>query len=143
MDKEIRRETEEHMRKAVEHLLYEFSSVSGNVIPNKGAIGSGMIILPENFTPFNRAVLMDLREMTNPFPVWRDIILNILAFIPIGLVLAYLMRGRFPSWGVVLIITAVSFGLSLNIELLQSYLPRRWSTAGPSPPARRSRPLRR
>ncbi len=109
-------------------VYYDFTKGSGSLIPNGGEGKVGPLVVPKSFVPLRRAVLMDLAEIWVPMPLWGDIVLNILAFIPIGLLVGAILRGRLGVGSVILVALGVCFTLSLGIEVLQSYLPGRWST---------------
>jgi len=107
---------------------YQLTDPNPLEIPNQGGGDTGPLIIPERFTPYQRATLMDIGDLWAPRPIWGDIILNVFAFIPIGILLAILLSRGFRPVTVLLLVLAAAFGLSLCIEVLQAYLPRRWST---------------
>ncbi|MDH4071042.1 MAG: VanZ family protein, partial [Ignavibacteria bacterium] len=109
-------------------LLYDFSGVQTDSIQNTGTSGTGPIVIPKQFRPRHRAVLMDLGESGAPFPIWRDIVLNVLAFLPVGFMLSLVLPERMKPWIVLVVVVLATVSLSLSIELTQAYLPRRWST---------------
>lgn len=109
-------------------LAYDFSEGRTDSVQNTGTGGAGAVLIPEQFRPRHRAILMDLGESGAPFPIWRDLVLNVLAFLPLGMMLSALFPGRVKPLVVLVVVAAAAFGLSLTIELLQAYLPRRWST---------------
>lgn len=108
-------------------LDYRFGSENRNVA-NDGRIGSGPVMIPERFQPYQRAIPLTIEELWNPPPIWSDIILNILGFIPVGFLLAALLRPKLGVVPTVLIVLLVSFVFSLSIEFLQAFVPKRWST---------------
>lgn len=104
-------------------LHYQFSEIEGGSVRNSGTGSTGPILISERFEPLHRSVLMEA-----PFPIWSDITINIIAFLPIGMMIALIMAGQVKPWQVVVIAGVAAVGLSLTIELMQLYLPRRWST---------------
>ncbi len=109
-------------------MSYEFQSSTGGSIANAGTGEAGPLFIPELFVPFRRSSLMDIEDLWAPKPIWGDIILNILAFVPLGVILSILLGRAFHPVTVLLLVLVAAFGLSLCIEVLQVYLPRRWST---------------
>jgi glycopeptide antibiotics resistance protein len=106
---------------------YQFDRLDEREVQNLGIGDVGPLIIPESFVPFNRAILMH-KEVWIPRPIWRDIALNILAFVPLGTLIALNRQHSRNLIMTLALALGVSFGLSLGIELLQSFLPRRWST---------------
>jgi len=107
---------------------YDFRQATGTAVMNTGVSNVGPLVLPENFVPFRNSVLMDLKDLWNPLPIWGDIVLNILVFVPIGVLVAAAAGPNMRLSRVTLLAVALSFLISLSVELLQSLLPRRWST---------------
>jgi hypothetical protein len=107
---------------------FSFRDEAAGEIVNAGSGDTGPLKVPDRFVPFRRAALMDIEDLWGPRPLWGDITLNVLAFVPIGIVLSLLLRRGFRPLIVLLIVLVAAFGLSLCIEALQVYLPRRWST---------------
>lgn len=109
-------------------LHFDFTKAESSQVVNSGKADVGPLIVPKRFVPLRRAVLMDLEELWFPLPLWGDIVVNVLAFVPIGLLIALILEKKLRVGTVVALAVVASCGLSLGIELLQSYLPRRWST---------------
>lgn len=107
---------------------YDFNSGSGAVIQNMGSGSSGSVIIPPEFSPLRRPMLMDFEETWNPYRIWGDMVLNVLAFIPFGFMLSELLCRRVGIGMMIAISLAAVFSFSLGIEVLQSFLPKRWST---------------
>lgn len=59
---------------------------------------------------------------------WFDFILNCLAYMPMGFLLAYMLHNRMPAIRVVLLVTLACLSLSLAMEYAQLYLPVRVSS---------------
>jgi VanZ family protein len=60
--------------------------------------------------------------------VASDVVLNVLAYVPLGLLLALSWMGRLPRWAAALLGILVPAVLSLAIEFTQAYLPTRISS---------------
>ncbi len=60
--------------------------------------------------------------------VASDVVLNILAYMPLGLLLTLLWMGRVPRWLAVVLSVIAAMSLSLSIEFAQAYLPTRISS---------------
>lgn len=56
---------------------------------------------------------------------WTDITLNVLAYVPLGLLLCLALLPRLPRWVSALFAGAAGAGISLGMEMLQTYLPAR------------------
>jgi glycopeptide antibiotics resistance protein len=107
---------------------FQFNDQTPGEIRNFGAGETGPLHVPEYFIPYRRASLMDLGDTWAPRPLWGDIALNVLAFVPLGVLLSFFLGKAFHPVKVVILVVLAGFGLSLCIEMLQVYLPRRWST---------------
>ena len=57
-----------------------------------------------------------------------DVVLNILAYVPLGLLLTLLCMGKVPRWVAVALGVTAAMLLSLSIEFAQAYLPTRISS---------------
>ena len=64
-----------------------------------------------------------------PYIVASDVVLNILAYMPLGLLLSLLWMGRAPGWVAVVLSAAAGMLLSLSIEFAQAYLATRVSSS--------------
>ncbi|MBI3528825.1 MAG: VanZ family protein [Betaproteobacteria bacterium] len=60
--------------------------------------------------------------------VVSDVVLNILAYMPLGLLLTLSWMGRVPRWVAVVLSVTAGMLLSLSIEFAQAYLPTRISS---------------
>jgi hypothetical protein len=107
---------------------FVLSDGPASTIANQGRGDTGPLVVPERFRPYRRSTLMDIDDLWAPQPIWSDIVLNVVGFIPVGILLTVLLRRGFHPIVVLLLVLITAFGLSLCIEMLQAYLPRRWST---------------
>ena len=57
-----------------------------------------------------------------------DVVVNVLAYVPLGLLLTLLWMGRVPRWAAVALGFGAGMLLSLSIEFAQAYLPARISS---------------
>ncbi|MFH2043167.1 MAG: VanZ family protein [Acidobacteriota bacterium] len=109
--------------------LYNFTEKRGAIIHNR-VTADDTLIISEMFRPVQRRVLD---------PPWRDfrwnssfawdVAVNIAGFVPLGFFFAAFARrtSRIRSRRLYALIAMLGFGLSLAIELLQVYLPTRYS----------------
>ncbi len=107
--------------------LFLFDEHSGTVVENR-APRDRILLIPERFTIIQKKILV-------PFPQTlhlnlKDVALNILGFIPIGLFFfAYLdYSTKLSSFPKITLTLLIGGGLSLGIELLQVFLPERNSS---------------
>jgi hypothetical protein len=107
---------------------FDFRAGGSDAVENRGYAETGPLFIPDRFVPYERAVLMDIEELSMPLRIWSDILMNVLAFVPIGFFVAAVSWPRIRPVSILLLVLMFSFGLSLSIEVLQSFLPRRWST---------------
>jgi hypothetical protein len=107
--------------------VYRFTERMGNRLHNAANVGPDLEI-PKNFTVPHKALLKSpVREFQASWGYVKDILLNVGGFVPLGfLVCAYLALGR--SRGRAIFFTIFAAGmLSIAIEILQAYIPRRVS----------------
>jgi VanZ family protein len=62
------------------------------------------------------------------YVVASDVVLNVLAYVPLGLLLALSWMGRLPRWGATALAIVATALLSLVLEYTQAYLPTRISS---------------
>ena len=107
--------------------LYRFTERAGNKLHNVAHAGPDLEI-PRNFTVPHKAFLTSpVKEFEATWGYVKDIVLNVGGFVPLGFVVcAYLALGR--SRGKAIFFTIFAAGmLSIAIEVLQAYIPRRVS----------------
>ena len=121
-------ERPEELMAASPSVTYHFTNRANGVIGNSGTGETGPLLIPKEFVPYRRASLMDLGDTWAPRPLWGDIALNVLAFVPLGVLLSFFLGKAFSPAKVMLLAIIAGFGLSLSVEMMQVYLPRRWST---------------
>ncbi len=66
--------------------------------------------------------------LSAPWPyylTWADVMLNVLAYVPVGLLVALVFMPRMPRWLAVMLASVIGVALSLVIEIVQVYIPAR------------------
>jgi hypothetical protein len=107
--------------------LYAFDERSGRAVHNRVRAGPDLHI-PEHYMIFDQPLLLPVwKEYTPGWGYWRNVLLNIIAFVPLGFfVCTYLFLNS--TFRKPLLITILWGGaLSLIVEILQAYLPTRQS----------------
>jgi VanZ family protein len=107
--------------------VYGFNERAGNVIHN--AVPSGIdLYIPERFALARQPFLEPFwKEYRSTWGYWKDILVNIAGFIPLGFFFcAYWSRGR-PLKRAVIATVMAGFAVSLTIEVAQAWLPTRAS----------------
>jgi hypothetical protein len=107
--------------------LYLFRERSGTLVRNEIQPGVDLLI-PKHYTIRGRNVLLPpWKEFRPEWTYVRGLVLNVLGFIPMGLILyPYFLLTR-GSRRPLLMSYLTGAGLSLIIEILQSFLPMRGS----------------
>jgi VanZ family protein len=107
--------------------LYRFDERTGSVMHNQGSGGVDLYI-PERYLVVNQIRFESAQdEYRTQRSYLKNALLNIVAFIPLGFfVYAYLRLGPGVS-GAAFITVALGLSVSLTIEVLQAYLPTRYS----------------
>jgi len=107
--------------------VYRFTERAGNKLHNVAHAGPDLEI-PKYFTVPHRALLTSpVKEFQASWGYVKDILLNVGGFVPLGFVVcAYLALGRSRGKAIFFTIFAVGM-LSIAIEVLQAYIPRRVS----------------
>jgi VanZ family protein len=104
---------------------YAFDEGRGSLVHNQVESAANLII-PGRFVVVHKVFLQrPWDEFTNSRHYWKDVAINIVGFIPLGLVFrAYfgaILGIKRSTW----LTIAFGFAVSLTIEVLQSYLPTR------------------
>jgi hypothetical protein len=115
------------IKKSEQILLYNFKVNSENTIMNEGDLQIGLII-PGKFL-LEKKVLFDQTVKRISISSIKDIVINLLGFIPLGFFIGlfFIYLGK-SNLFVFLITCLVGFSLSLIIEYFQIYLPTRTSS---------------
>ena len=111
-------------------LLYSFDEHTGLVTRDRSAVNQTSISWPELFIPYARTILQSPRDYWPKYgrPSPSDIIANVLIYLPIGYLLASWLRRRGKPWFGIASPILGGFGLSLTVEIVQAYLPSRYSS---------------
>jgi VanZ like family/Concanavalin A-like lectin/glucanases superfamily len=104
---------------------YAFTQGTGREIRNEVASAPALEI-PANFrVPHKPFLSFPIREYEAKWGYWNDLLQNIVGFMPLGFLLcAYLMRARSRKRAILFAVLSGGL-LSLTIEVLQYFIPRR------------------
>jgi VanZ family protein len=107
--------------------VYLFNERSGKVVHS--AVGPGMdLYIPERYSILHQKFLEPFWEEFKPKRgYWKDVLINIVGFIPFGFFFCAYWSSVRPIKHPVFTTIALGFTVSLTIEILQSYLPTRGS----------------
>ena len=107
--------------------LYLFAEGKGERIRNRGRTGPDLII-PTNYTIPEPGFLVPFwKEYTPTGAYLKDLAINVFGLVPLGFCFAALFawtKGRKRSWRYVVVL---GFLVSLTIELIQAFMPTRFS----------------
>jgi VanZ family protein len=107
--------------------LYLFNEHAGNVVHNEIHPGINLYV-PERYSVLHQVVLEPFWKEYKPgWGYLRDILLNVVAFIPLGFFFCSYWSSMRPITRPALTTTVLGLVVSLTIEILQSYLPTRHS----------------
>ena len=108
---------------------YTFSDVSGSTIDDTSSWNNDLV-LPPHLVPLKREVYTKPSNDIHSASFWRDVLLNLVGFIPFGFCLRWQLQLRRPQavLSSVLIAASCCVGLSLLIETAQIWLPGRNSS---------------
>lgn len=111
-------------------LLCSFDEQSGMMTHDRSATNQTPITWPARFIPCARTILQSPRDYWPKYgrPSPSDIVTNIFIYLPIGYLLASWFRRRTRLWSGIAAPIFIGFGLSLSIEIIQAYLPTRYSS---------------
>jgi VanZ like family/Concanavalin A-like lectin/glucanases superfamily len=107
--------------------LYTFDERSGDTVHNRLKSGPDLHI-PTHYMIFDKPLLLPVwKEYSGDWGYWESVVLNIIAFVPLGFfVCSYLSLSPAPKKPL-LIAIFLGGALSLTVEILQAYLPTRES----------------
>jgi glycopeptide antibiotics resistance protein len=103
--------------------------VKGGVAKDLGEGIPADLVVPGHVSPYRRTFLESSpKDWGGVRRNFKDILINVVGFIPLGFLLArYLRYKGCGSLAVVLLAVAAGFGISFFIEILQAFLPARSS----------------
>jgi len=111
--------------------LYTFGDRQGNVVRNMVDPTTPLIIPAKCFVlhkSFLRSIANDFRNMrdaSNRWSILRSVSINVLGFLPVGLVLIAFFTSVKPIRRPALVVILLGFLLSFSVEVLQWFLPNR------------------
>ena len=107
---------------------YDFHERNGNIVRSERAFAPPLTV-PAYFSVPHKPLLGSPIDEFDWSPSWRDdVIENILGFMPFGFVLCGFFALSLPRGRAILVSTLVGGLLSLTVETLQYYIPRRDSS---------------
>jgi VanZ family protein len=111
-------------------LQYSFDEQNGTTVIDHGMLPPAPITVPAGFRPYERMLLQSPRDYwPEPRrPHLRDILANLIMYLPVGYLMALLVGHRHGSTIAVVAPILFALGMSFAIEVLQAYLPSRNSS---------------
>lgn len=107
--------------------VYLFNERAGSTVHNSIAGGMNLIV-PDRYLLLHQKFLEPFWEELTPARInWKDISINIVGFIPLGLAYSAFWSFIRPRKHAVIRTLVLGFAVSLTIEVVQSYLPTRSS----------------
>jgi hypothetical protein len=107
--------------------LYLFNEQSGTVLHNLGKAGPDLLI-PKNYFIFEPGFLVPFwREYRASWEYIKDLAINVFGLVPLGVCFAALFAWLIGIKRSLLYTTVLGFCVSLTIELLQAFMPTRFS----------------
>jgi VanZ family protein len=107
--------------------LYLFDEQRGDIIHNSGKAGPDLMI-PEHYFIFQHDFLNPFwKEFRPDLGYVTDIVINVLGLVPLGFCFAALFAWQFDRNGGLLYAAIAGFCVSLTIEILQAFMPTRYS----------------
>ena len=115
---------------AANHVLarYDFRERGGGIVHSEVPSAPPLIILAHFSIPHKPLLDNPINEFEWTTSWRHDVIENVLGFMPFGFVLCGLFALSRPKWKAILIATCLGGLLSLIVETLQYYIPRRDSS---------------
>jgi len=114
-------------RTAQAYSLYLFNEQTGDRLHNVGSAGPDLII-PKNYFIFEPGFLVPFWKEYHPNSEYaKDLAINVFGLVPLGFCFAALFAWRNGRKGSLLYTTLLGFCVSLTIEILQAFMPTRFS----------------
>ncbi|MGE5314888.1 MAG: VanZ family protein [Acidobacteriota bacterium] len=116
-------------RKYSSIIHYHFGRRTGQYVASRGT-DRDSVFVPALFKPYNRSTLFDPFRLLGRQRLYvRDIVANIIFFLPVGLFSALALRRSITRFVVVLLLSAAAgMALSISVETLQIFLSSRFSS---------------
>ena len=106
--------------------VYLFNEHAGNLV--QSAVRPSVDLqLPERYSLLHHRFLQAFWKENRARGFWKDLLINIVGFIPLGFVFCSFLSTVRPNGRPILVTLFLGFAVSLTIEVLQAYLPTRSS----------------
>jgi VanZ family protein len=111
-------------------LRYTFDERNGATVIDHSSKAPAALTWPATFAPYRLPVLQSPRDYwPDPRrPFVKDIFANIVLYLPIGYLVSAMVRQRYPTAFAMAIPFSCGMLISFVIEILQAYLPTRYSS---------------
>jgi hypothetical protein len=120
---------EELLRTAAPAVRYDFAAATAEAIPDRGSSSPhASLTIPPRYRPAYPSPLVPPQNYWQRGPLYRDMIANVVLFLPFGVLLGALLRPTTPPAVTVAMVILCSAAASAGIEFLQALLPTRWSS---------------
>ena len=106
---------------------YTFAEAGGNEVHNQVASEPGLKIPAAFSVPYKSLLESPAKEFKANWRYVRDLLTNIVGFVPLGLIVCAYFAWTRSRWKAILIATVACGTFSFVIEVLQYYIPRRGS----------------
>jgi VanZ family protein len=106
---------------------YTFADGAGDKVSNDVVTGSSLNIPAVFSMPHKEFLRSAAKEFKPNWKYAKDVLLNIAGFVPLGFIVCAYLVGTRKGWTAILIPTIACGMLSLMIEVLQYFIPRRGS----------------
>lgn len=106
---------------------YTFSEAGGNKVHNQVASEPDLKIPAAFSVPYKSLLESPAKEFRASWKYARDLLTNIVGFVPLGLIVCAYFAWTRSRWKAILIATVACGTFSFVIEILQYYIPRRGS----------------
>lgn len=105
--------------------IYLFDERSGSIIHNRGGVDDDLFI-PKRYMELHHTLLRSPWDEYSPnWGYWKDVLLNIAGFVPLGFLCYAFLLSAGTSWRAALFTILFGCVLSVTVEVLQAYLPTR------------------
>ena len=107
--------------------VYSFSENTGTVVHNSINSATSLLIPGRFFVPHKQFLEAPWDEFHPSWSYWKSFIVNVVGFIPFGLIFYALFDSQSDIGQPMFATIALGFAVSLTIEVLQGFLPTRSS----------------
>jgi hypothetical protein len=107
----------------------EFRGGKALAVRDLGTGAAADLVVPDYFMPYQRAYLGWQKDWMQNTSNWLDVAVNIIGFLPLGVLLMHLLTNRgMPAMAALCIAVSAGFIVSFGVEYLQAFLPSRDSS---------------